>query len=600
MRFNRFSIALIIISLHLLALDNFAQSIYLRKNQLGSLPNSPNSLILLSKAKQIPEISIHLNDGTRRSIKAPPIESKNWGSLNHYLVPVSAGTPHNQTIWINDELLGPITVAKATDYQNCISHCLQFLRQQRCGYNPYLKTHCHQKDAVVFYHPDGDQIYLDCTGGYHDAGDQLKYLITTSFTAGILLKSFQDFPNAFSDQVDEWGQPSPNQVPDVLDEVQWALDWIAKLHPTPEVLIHQVADDRDHRGWKWPQKDISDYGWGTNSYRAAYVANGKSQGLGKYLSQATGIANLAGRSAAVLALGAEIWRKVLKDTIRSNHYLLKAKSLYRLGKLNPGFQQGNSYGAPYRYNEMTWQDDMEWAGAELFDVTGDSCYLLEAIQYARGIGAEGLMIYDSANHYQHFPFINLGHSALFPFVNQSFQDSLIDYYKLGLEVIQKRSLSSPYGVGHPFIWCSNNVAAAMMTQIIQYEKMSGDQQSFRQLLINTMDWIMGRNPWGSSMITGVPAKGDYPVDIHTSIYYLTREVIPGGLVDGPVYTSIYNQLLGLTLTDPDEYAEFQTETVVYHDDIGDYSTNEPTLDGTATIIYPLAFFRNLCLKATRN
>jgi hypothetical protein len=27
---------------------------------------------------------------------------------------------------------------------------------------------------------------------------------------------------------------------------------------------------------------------------------------------------------------------------------------------------------------------------------------------------------------------------------------------------------------------------------------------------------------------------------------------------------------------------------VYHDDVGDYSTNEPTMDGTASLIYLLA------------
>ena len=34
-------------------------------------------------------------------------------------------------------------------------------------------------------------------------------------------------------------------------------------------------------------------------------------------------------------------------------------------------QQGNSYGAPYRYEETTWADDMEWGAAELFRATGE-------------------------------------------------------------------------------------------------------------------------------------------------------------------------------------------------------------------------------------
>jgi endoglucanase len=55
-----------------------------------------------------------------------------------------------------------------------------------------------------------------------------------------------------------------------------------------------------------------------------------------------------------------------------------------------------------------------------------------------------------------------------------------------------------------------------------------------------------------------------------------------------VYTSIYNNLIGITLNQPDEYAVFQSKLAVYHDDYGDYSTDEPTMDGTASLVYLLA------------
>ncbi len=42
------------------------------------------------------------------------------------------------------------------------------------------------------------------------------------------------------------------------------------------------------------------------------------------------------------------------------------------------------------------------------------------------------------------------------------------------------------------------------------------------------------------------------------------------------------------MNEPDEYAAFQSDLAVYHDDYGDYSTNEPTMDGTASLIYLLA------------
>jgi hypothetical protein len=59
-------------------------------------------------------------------------------------------------------------------------------------------------------------------------------------------------------------------------------------------------------------------------------------------------------------------------------------------------------------------------------------------------------------------------------------------------------------------------------------------------------------------------------------------------VDGPVYASIFRNLKGIRLMEPDEYAAFNTGRIVYHDDWGDYSTNEYIMDGTASLAYLLA------------
>jgi hypothetical protein len=51
-------------------------------------------------------------------------------------------------------------------------------------------------------------------------------------------------------------------------------------------------------------------------------------------------------------------------------------------------------------------------------------------------------------------------------------------------------------------------------------------------------------------------------------------------------------LIGIRLHRPDPYAEFQSDFVVYQDDLGDYSTNEPTMDGTAEAVYFMAWHIN--------
>ena len=90
------------------------------------------------------------------------------------------------------------------------------------------------------------------------------------------------------------------------------------------------------------------------------------------------------------------------------------------------------------------------------------------------------------------------------------------------------------------------------------------------------------------MVYGLPASGDTPADPHSAFTQKYKFPVDGGLVDGPVYGSIFSNLIGITIYQPDEYAPFQSKLVVYHDDYGDYSTNEPTMDGTASLIYLLA------------
>jgi hypothetical protein len=60
------------------------------------------------------------------------------------------------------------------------------------------------------------------------------------------------------------------------------------------------------------------------------------------------------------------------------------------------------------------------------------------------------------------------------------------------------------------------------------------------------------------------------------------------MLDGPVYRSIYEHLKGIALHNADEYAPFNTGFIVYHDDVGDYSTDEPIMDGTANLTYLFA------------
>ena len=569
----------------------FAQgmSVYIRLNQLGYLPEDSKIAVAFSEKPIRGKFQLinESNGEVVLEVRGQKDSTKPWGNFKYYYtIDFSKVTqPGNYKLQAKESKNSSNSFRIGEDaYTHQQENLLAFMRQQRCGYNPTLDMVCHQRDGRTFFGPMPDSTFIDVSGGWHDAGDQLKYLITSSYATAHMLLAYEMYPDRFDDKVNALGQPGENGIPDVLDEAKWGLDWILKMHPHPDQLFHQVADDRDHKGYKIPDQDNSDYGWGENSYRPVYFATGKPQGLQKYKSEATGVANLAGRSAAAMALAARIWKEDLNDQVFAEKCRQAALSLFALGRAKEGYQQGNSYGAPYRYNESTWADDMEWGAAELYKTTKEIQFLEQAKTYAlRSNTADSWTLVDSTDHYRLYPFINVGHFVLHDLVDDTFKRQLEKYYLDGIQYTLKRAEKNPFQVGVPFIWCSNNLMTGLITQIILYEKMSGDKQ-FSTCLTAQRDWLFGRNPWGTSMFTGMPENGEAPEDVHTSLNVLLGLKVPGGLVDGPVYTSIYNSLLGLHLEEEDEFADFQNDHVVYHDDIGDYSTNEPTMDGTAGAI----------------
>lgn len=513
-------------------------------------------------------------------------------------------------------------------YRGAADFCLRYMRQQRTGFNPFLKDSCHTRDGYALYGAAAgltDSTYVDVTGGWHDASDYLQYSTTSANATWHLLAAYRDFKPVFGDAKQANGLEGNNGIPDILDEARWGLDWLLKMHPNENWMFNQIADDRDHINMRMPKHD-SQYGRGNQ--RPVYLINGEPQQRGKFLNNTTGTSSTAAKFASAFALAQylentdSLCRKISKS---KDLFYRKAISAYKYTLKKAGVTQTVSVRSPYIYAEDNWVDDMELAGASLHlmmakNLPGSKTYngefLVSATQFGEREKITPWLGKDTAAHYQWYPFINLGHyeaarimkeheKALIknPRSDKYFsskelatqKDSLISYYKQGIQMVWQKANNNAFYRGIPFIWCSNNLTVSFAMQCYWYRQLTGDR-SFVALEQANIDWLFGCNPWGTSMVYGLPANGDTPVDPHSAFTHLGKYPIDGGLVDGPVYTSIYKNLIGITLNEPDEYAEFQSNLAVYHDDYGDYSTNEPTMDGTASLIYLLAAMESEAVK----
>lgn len=574
------------------AQPNVENQSFIRINQIGYNLTATKIAVALSIAP-LPKTFAVVDAATHQAVltgETRPIAGA-WGQFNYHAeLDFSAlKNPGRYVIQLGTVQSPPFTIA-TNIYADLPDQLLEFMRQQRCGYNPWFDVVCHPFDGRTAYGPLLAGTYLNASGGWHDAGDMLKYLLTSSNATAQMLLTYQLQKErvsggrvTFKDQFNELGQPGANGIPDILDEARWGLDWMLKLHPAADKLYHQVADDRDHSGWRLPQNETANYGWGAGGYRVVYFAGGKPQGLRQYKSDSTGIANLAGRYAAAMALGYQIWKNDARLQGYAKKLLQAGMEVYALGKAKEGVQQGNSYGAPYRYEETTWADDMEWGAAELWRATREPHYLKDAKRYAQLAADGSWMGQEQTKHYQYYPFMNIGHFRLYNQVDRIFRETLADYYRKGIERCVEAAKQNPYQLGVPFIWCSNNLVVALATQCLIYEQMTGDTR-YRVFASKQRDWLLGRNPWGVSMFTEIPANGSYPKDVHLAANILLKRRVLGGLIDGPVYRKIFQSLRGVSITEPDPFAAFQDERAVYHDDNKDYSTNEPTMDGTASAI----------------
>ncbi|MDD4516032.1 glycoside hydrolase family 9 protein [Massilibacteroides sp.] len=583
---NLFLIIALISSLHSLLAQ---ESAWIRVNQLGYLPDQTKVAVFIT-TKEGKSNEFILRDAKTNEMVYQGVgkvaNAERWGMKQALRLNFSSLKKKGGYYIECNGRRSPFFRIAPEVYDGTADFLLKYMRQQRCGYNPYLNDVCHQHDGFIVYHPERTGEKIDVRGGWHDASDYLQYLPTSANATFQMMFAWQQNPDTaiFKDEYGDDGRKGKNGIPDILDEIRWGLEWMERMNPDSAIMFNQIADDRDHAKMRLPNKDSIDYGWSEGKGRPVYFVTGERQGLGKHKNRTTGVASTAGKFASAFALGADIFKKIDPDF--ASRLIVKSSPAFHFGEARPGNTQTACTVSPYFYEEDNYVDDMELAAAVKYELTNDTYWLKKADYWGILEEVTPWMELGRARHYQFYPFVNLGHYYLAKAEDKSIAEKYIRFMRSGLDCLLKRAKANddPFLYGIPFIWCSNNLVAAAITQANLYKQLTGDD-TYVEMESALRDWLLGCNPWGTSMICGLPAGGDFPSIPHSAYVDILNDIPYGGLVDGLIYKSIYEALRGIHLKNDDPYALFQSGAAVYHDDPGDYSSNEPTMDGTASLSF---------------
>ncbi len=517
--------------------------VYLRVNQAGYLPGDRKiALALTAENLAGRTFSVVAASGGATVFSAPVgTDRGGYGSFTHlYELNFSALKSPGQYRLLLEGQTSPAFSVGDRVYAGVIDLTLQFFRVQRCGdTGPYLHGPCHLKDGTAQGGPAGGSA-VDAAGGWHDAGDYLKFMITTGAAAALMLAAYQRHPKVFNNS---FGRG----LPPLLAEAKIGLDWILKMwDPARQALYYQVGDASDHNGWRLPEGD--------DAQRPVRPVWACEAGKG---------ANVAGKAAAALALGAILWNDAARPYYNPSlaaTYRTAAEQIYAFGKARPGAQSATSG----FYTETTWKDDMALAAAELHRATGAAAYLSEAKAFAQEAGNGSGFYYASLHSLAHYEIARL---------DPSYRDQAAAFLKADLDDMQLFAAAEPFGAAVPyyFYWGSvYDVLGAALTAR-WYEDLTGDA-AYRDLAWAQRDYFLGANPWGVCWINGLGEI--WPRHPHHQVADLTQTELTGFWDEGPMNRSDWLGL-GITLRDPDGYAAFQSESCVFHDDLEDYATNEP-------------------------
>jgi len=206
---------------------------------------------------------------------------------------------------------------------------------------------------------DGAQDGVDLTGGYYDAGDNVKFGFPMAFTTTLLSWGVIDFGRSMGDQLNE-----------AVQAVKWSTDYILKTTSVPGVVYVQVGDAfKDHRCWERPEDMDTD--------RAVYRVDKNHPG-----------SDVAGESAAALAAASIVFRS--RNPKYSRLLLQRAVEVFRFADRYRGAYSNSLRAAvcPFYCDFDGYQDELLWGAAWLHKATRQRVYREYLLRNQKVFGAD--------------------------------------------------------------------------------------------------------------------------------------------------------------------------------------------------------------------
>jgi chitodextrinase len=248
-------------------------------------------------------------------------------------------------------LIPPGASAQSTfNYGEVLQKSMFFYEAQRSGTLPSSNRVEWRGNSGL---KDGSDVGIDLTGGWYDAGDNVKFGLPMAYSTTMLAWGGIEYRDAYAQS---------GQLDYLLSNVKWATDYFIKAHSTPNELYGQVgAGGPDHAFWGPPEV--------MQMSRPAYKISASCPG-----------SDLAGETAAAMAAASILFRST--NSSYADTLLTHAKQLYSFADTYRGvYSDCISDASGYYRSYSGYKDELVWGAIWLYKATNDTTYLTKAKTY---------------------------------------------------------------------------------------------------------------------------------------------------------------------------------------------------------------------------